>query len=109
MIFFSRKYADKAKADRAEAVAKARELCKDPSKYKKATSYGAAKYVKNLHMPQLIEAMNKTSCSLEDQNIYLLDYRSPVSDAIGEAIGADFKKRRLTFAQIKNILGSCKN
>lgn len=48
VIFYSRKYAKKAKADRAEALNKAKDLVKNPSKYNKATAFGAAKYVKNL-------------------------------------------------------------
>jgi hypothetical protein len=48
VIFYSKKYADRAKAERAEVIAKARDLCGDPSKYNRATSYGAAKYVQNL-------------------------------------------------------------
>jgi transposase len=48
VIFYSPDYDKKAKTDRAAAVAKARNLVRYPSKYIKATSYGAAKYVKNL-------------------------------------------------------------
>src|SRR5699024_1848339 len=48
VIFYSQKYAKKAKADRAEALKKARDLVNNPSKYNKSTAYGAAKYVKNL-------------------------------------------------------------
>jgi transposase len=48
VIFYSPKYAAKAKQDRAVALAKASDLIKNPAKYNKSTSYGAAKYVKNL-------------------------------------------------------------
>ena len=48
VVFYSSDYDRKAKADRAAAVAKAQQLVKNPSLFKKATSYGAAKYVKNL-------------------------------------------------------------
>ncbi|MEQ6378754.1 IS1634 family transposase [Bacillaceae bacterium S4-13-56] len=48
VIFYSRKYALKAKTDRAAALEKARDLVGNPSKYNRATSFGAAKYVKNL-------------------------------------------------------------
>jgi hypothetical protein len=48
VAFYSRDYDRKAKADRAGAVMKARDLAKNPAKYNRATSYGAAKYVKNL-------------------------------------------------------------
>jgi transposase len=48
VVFWSNKYALKAKADREEVLKKAYDLVKDPKKYTRATSYGAAKYVRNL-------------------------------------------------------------
>jgi hypothetical protein len=48
IAFYSPDYDRRAKADRAAAVAKALDMVKDPSKYTRATSYGAAKYIKNL-------------------------------------------------------------
>jgi len=48
IAFYSPDYDKRAKAERAAAVAKARDMVNDPSKYNRATSYGAAKYVKNL-------------------------------------------------------------
>jgi len=50
VVFWAKKYAHKAKAERAELVKKAMELVQDPQKYNKATTYGAAKYVKNLEI-----------------------------------------------------------
>lgn len=48
MVYFSQKYADKQKHDRNMMIEKAKDLINNPSKYTKATSYGAANYVKNL-------------------------------------------------------------
>lgn len=48
VAFYSPDYDKRAKKERAAAVAKAKDLVAEPSKYKRATSYGAAKYVKNL-------------------------------------------------------------
>lgn len=48
VVFYSEKYARKAKADRAPALEKAKNLIHNPSRYTRATSGGAAKYVKNL-------------------------------------------------------------
>jgi len=48
VVFYSADYDRKAKADREPALMKARDLVKSPSRYNKAISYGAAKYVKNL-------------------------------------------------------------
>lgn len=48
VIFYSKKYDLKAKADRAASLEKAKDLITNPSKYSRATALGAAKYVKNL-------------------------------------------------------------
>lgn len=48
VVFYSPKYAQKAKRDRSEAVAKARQYVKEPSKYNHALNYGASKYICNL-------------------------------------------------------------
>jgi transposase len=48
VVFWSYKYFRKARAERAEMIAKAEGLVADPKKHNKATSYGAAAYVSNL-------------------------------------------------------------
>ncbi len=65
VVFYSQKYADKAKAERAPAVEKAKELIKNPGRYNKSTSKGAAKYVKNITFDK------KTGEVLVDANQYL--------------------------------------
>jgi transposase len=214
VVFWSKKYADKAGAEREELVKKAMALVSDPKKYSKATSYGAAKYVKNIKFDEksgevmedggksvfdqdkvteeakydgyyaivtselgmsddevidtyrglweieesfritkgtlearpvyvsredriqahfltcfislvivrllqkqtkrvyscdkIIDCLNKISCSLEHENIYLFDYRSDISDSIGNALGIDFTKKRLRLAEIKAIISQSK-
>lgn len=48
VVFWSEKYAKRAKAEREVALAKARDLAANPGSYTRATSYGAAKYVKKV-------------------------------------------------------------
>lgn len=48
IVFWSEKYAIRAKAEREAALAKAWDLAQNPGKYTRATSYGAAKYVKKI-------------------------------------------------------------
>jgi transposase len=214
VVFWSRKYFLKARAERAEVLAKAEALVADPKKYNKATSYGAAAYVHNLEydkktgeildngkrlsldmkkiqdeerfdgyysivtseiaMPvheiidtyrglweieetfkitksnletrpvfvrdfqhinahfltcfialtllrliqkkvgkqfsaeAIIDCLNKIECMHEHENIYLFAYRSFLSDALGDAFGIDFSKRRLRLTDIKKILGDVK-
>ena len=57
---------------------------------------------------KVVECLNRISCSNEHENIYLFDYRSEVSDAIGDALGIDFTNKRLRLGDIKNILGQVK-
>ena len=56
----------------------------------------------------LIEALNNISCSHECENLFLFDYRTHVSDALGSAFGLDFTKKRLARSEIKNFLASVK-
>lgn len=48
VVFYSEKYAKKARMDREKAIEKAKTLIKSPANYNHSTSYGAAGYVKNL-------------------------------------------------------------
>lgn len=214
VVFWAKKYADKARAEREVVVKKALDLVANPGRYNKATRYGAAKYVKNLEVDELtgevlegkqhtsfdaeklakdemydgyyaivtselhmseaeiidayrglweieetfkitkstlearpvyvsrkdhiqahfltcfialiimrliqkktarlystdriVECLNKISCSNEQDNLYLFDYRSELSDGIGNALGIDFTHKRLRLADIKNILANSK-
>ena len=214
VVFYGKKYADKAKAEREELIKKATDLVSDPKKYNRATSYGAAKYVKNIefdketgeintnnkipvvdfeklqeeekydgyyaivtsemHMSdseiidtyrglweieetfkitkgtletrpvfvsredhirahfltcfialviirlirkrinksfsteKIIEALRQISCSNEHENIFLFDYRTEVTNAVGNALNIDFTRKRLYLSEIKNILAISK-
>jgi transposase len=211
VVFWNRKYFDKARAERAELLAKAEKMIKDQGKYTKATSYGAASYILNIdfdkstgeirgkdgkallldtkkiaeeekydgyysivtseiHMTDsqiidvyhglweieetfkvtksvlsarpvylseydhidahflvcfisliiirliqkatdkkysaaaIVECLNKIECIHEHGNIYLFGYKSEISDALGNAFGIDFTKKRLQLKEIKKIL-----
>jgi transposase len=214
VVFWQKKYADKAKADRARVIEKASGYVDDPSKYERSASYGAAKYVMSfdvddstgevldtkktlilneekikdeekydgyyaivtseywlsddeiiemyrglweieetfritksdiearpvyLSRPEQIDAhfltcfialvimrllrkrtdrqfscekiiycLNRISCSNEQDNIYLFDYRSVISDTIGESLGIDFTKKRMRLSEIKNVIANAK-
>ena len=49
VAFWSEKHRRRARHEREKAIEKARKLIADPGAYTKATSHGAAQYVKNLH------------------------------------------------------------
>jgi len=214
VVFWSKKYADKARAERARVISKAKDLIQNPQKYTSATSHGAAKYVKNVaydkkthavintgkalafdedkvraeerfdgyyaivtselamtdqeivdtyrglweieetfkvtkgtletrpifvsladrieahflscfislvilrllqkntghrfSCEQIVDCLNRISCSNEQDNIYLFNYRSPIADEIGASTAIDFSKKRLRLAEIKNLLAKSK-
>lgn len=65
VIFYSPKYAEKARHDRGEAVAKAMQLIKEPSRYNHALHYGAGRYIKNLKVnPDTGEILEKAKSLL---------------------------------------------
>lgn len=63
LVIWSKKYADRARKERADAIAKARELIDNPTKFNQSTAYGAAKYVRNLKFDsktgEIIDAQDK--------------------------------------------------
>lgn len=69
VVFYSEKYSKRAKADRAATIAKAQDLINEPGKYTKATSYGAAAYVKNISFDketgEILEASKALTLDLE--------------------------------------------
>lgn len=48
VVFYSKKYAVRAKKQRESVIAKAYDLIANPSKYEKSSTYGAASYVGNI-------------------------------------------------------------
>ena len=70
MVYYSKKYADKQKRDRAMVIEKAKQLIKCPSAYTKATSYGAAGYINNIKFDSKTgEILEGTSLSLDEDKI----------------------------------------
>ena len=65
VVFYSPKYAERAKKKRLEALQKAAELIKDPSKYSRATHYGAAAYIENLEIDKATGKPIETSKKLK--------------------------------------------
>ena len=48
MVYYSEKYAKKQKYERDKAIAKAKDLIKNPAKYTKSTSHGCTAYINNI-------------------------------------------------------------
>lgn len=214
VVFYSEKYAKRARAKRATAIEKALDLIKNPGKYTRSTCYGAAGYVKNISfdkktgeilnpakslkldeakireeealdgyyvivtseykesddkiiemyrglwrieesfcvtksdletrpvyvsredhiqahfltcfialviarilelrmkrkysISQMIESLNKCSCTHAKQNYYLFDYYDEVLKDIGSELGIDYSVRIRTLGEIKKILATTK-
>jgi len=66
VVFYSEKYAKKAKHERVKAIEKAKKLINSPSSYNRSTSHGAAGYIKNL-------TFVKETGEIADGNALLLD------------------------------------
>lgn len=52
MIYYSKRYADRQKHERENAIKKAKDLIENPGKYTQATSYGCTKYINNIRFDE---------------------------------------------------------
>lgn len=65
VVFYSEKYAKRARAKREVALQKARALADDPGSYTNATAYGAAKYIKKIEFDKDTGEILEASSILE--------------------------------------------
>ena len=97
MVYYSDKYARKQKYEREKLVAKAKDLIDSPTKYTKATSYGAAAYVNNLKF-------NKDTGEIADGSSLSLDRdkidREALFDGYYSIVTSELK---LSDAEIRSI------
>lgn len=68
VAFYSEKYAVRAKRKRAEILAKAADMIKNPAKYKGVLDYGAAGYIKNLKIDK------ETGEIISTKDVMMIDY-----------------------------------
>lgn len=57
---------------------------------------------------KIINELKNIACSPEAKNLFLFDYRTDVTDEIGEVMGFDFTKKRLSRLEIKKFLAAAK-
>lgn len=97
MVYYSDKYARKQKHEREKLVAKAKDLIASPTRYTKATSYGAAAYVNNLKfIKDTGEIANGSSLSLDQNKID----QEALFDGYYSIVTSELK---LSDAEIRNI------
>jgi transposase len=63
IVFYSKKYATRAKAKREAALLKAKKLIENPSAYTRATAYGCLKYVKNVEFDKDTGEVKETTAT----------------------------------------------
>lgn len=68
VVFYSEKYAKRARAEREVALLKAKDLVSNPGKYTRATSYGAVKYLKKIDFDKDTGEILKASSDLVINN-----------------------------------------
>jgi hypothetical protein len=83
VVFYSEKYAVRAKHKREEAIAKAVKMIENPAKYRSSFDYGAAGYIENLKIDKETGEMNAV-------------------------FGTDFGLRMMTLKNIRKNLGTAK-
>ena len=59
-------------------------------------------------VPRILESLQRSSCSLLEQNLYLFDYYDQVLADIGEITGIDFSRKYRTVGDIKQIFAKSK-
>jgi transposase len=64
---------------------------------------------KRFSAEKIASELGKVSCSHEQENVYLFDYRSEVTDALGEAFDLDFTRKRMTLEAIKKVSAAAKS
>ena len=67
MVYYSKKYAKKQKADRDAMIARAEDLVKNPKKYDRITAKGSSAYVKNI-------SFDKTTGEITEGKLLSIDY-----------------------------------
>ena len=65
MVYYSNKYAIKQNKERMQIIEKTKDLINNPGSYNRATSYGCAKYIKNLKF-------NKNNGEIADSSVLTL-------------------------------------
>jgi len=74
IVFWGKKYADKAKAERALVLEKAKSIVEKSSRYKSATKHGAAKYIKDVSVDKATgEVITPVKALLYDESKALED------------------------------------
>ena len=57
---------------------------------------------------KILESLQKSACTLADENIYLFHYYDKILKDIGDKIGIDFSRKAVSLGEIKKILGATK-
>jgi len=96
MVYYSKKYDDKQKKERALVIQKANDLIKNPGKYTRATSVGAAGYVNNI-------SFNNKTGEVIAQNLSLNEEKIKEEEKYDGYYSIVTSEKNLTDIEIRNI------
>ena len=118
VVYYSEKYAIRAKHKREEAISKALDIIKNPSKYRRTFDYGAAGYIQNLKIDKdtgeimnIMETLLLDTQKIEDEEKYDGYYAiitSELDDTDGHIIETYHQLWRIeeSFKVTKGVLGT---
>lgn len=109
MVYYSQKYADRQRYEREKMIEKAKDLIAHPTKYTKATSYGAAFYVNNIsYNKDTGEVVNGKQLSLDEDAIKEQEKFDGYYAIVTSELEYTDKKMREVYRELINIENSFK-
>lgn len=97
MVYYSEKYAKKQSSDRAKVIEKAKSMIASPQQYNRATSYGAAAYIKNLKFSK------ETGEIIDGQNLEINQKKIEEEAKYDGYYSIVTSEKHLSDAEIRNI------
>ena len=109
MVYFSQKYADRQRYEREKMIEKAKDLIAHPTKYTKATSYGAANYINNIAFnKETGEVVSGRDLSIDEKLIKEEEMFDGYYSIVTSELEYSDKKMREVYRELINIEKSFK-
>ena len=109
MVYYSQKYADRQRYEREKMIEKAKNLIENPTKYTKATSYGAAYYVNNIAFDKDTgEIIKGRELSLNEEAIKEQEKYDGYYSIVTSELNYTDQKMRQVYRELINIENSFK-
>lgn len=109
MVYYSQKYADRQRFEREKMIEKAKDLINNPTKYTKATSYGASYYINNISFDKDTgEVVKGRVLSLDENAIREQEKYDGYYAIVTSELEYTDKKMREVYRELINIENSFK-